>query len=132
MKVEVYHRAFLDFEIKFEDQIITVPAGNNFTAITYRPEYHRTYNIEVCCNNLNIINNPITITKIIFDDFWIKENNSIAFGVNQYSPEYLEYAGLNNLDVDLSVTDNNVLFFMGKLIFSFRHPIFKFYENSLC
>lgn len=131
MKVEIYHSAFLDFEIKFEDRTISVPVGNNLTTIYYDPEYHRTYNIEVCCHNINVINNPITITKIIFDDFWVKEGNRIAFGKNQYSSEYLEYARLNNIDVDLSVTDNSVLFFMGKLIFSFSHPIFKFYENSL-
>jgi hypothetical protein len=132
MEIDVYYTTQIDFEIRFDNQIIKVAAGDFHTKIVYTPKFNQVYNLELCCDTSAVIDHPVKVTKIIFDNFWIKENERVAFGKNVYSTAYLEYAKLKNIAVDLSVNDNHILFFMGKLVYSFSHPIFKLYETSLC
>ena len=131
MNLEIYFESPLDFHINFDGQQQQIKAGTDYAKFTYQPEFNKEYNLVICCDNTEIVKHNIEIKRIIFDDYWIIENERVAFGKNTYSDEYVKYAVDQGVPIDYTVNDNHLMFFMGTLSFTFRHPIYKFYENSL-
>lgn len=118
----------INFEIHFEENIkipidclingvkTTIDVGNNSCQLTYHPDYKKFNYIKISTNNNNITKFPIVIRKIIFDDFWVFENNKILF-LPITKDVFVE-----------KTTTHNTLFFKGSLIYKFFHP---FYKNCL-
>ena len=130
MFFDLYYTSELDFTLRFDDKVFNCKPDENKVRVEYTPIIGKDYLIEICCTNIEVLSKSIVINKLQFDNFWVFEGNKISFGTNTYSQEYLNYVKNKNIDLDLHVSDNNVLFFTGKLIFKFSHPIYKFYEKN--
>jgi hypothetical protein len=115
MRVEVFYNSTEDFTVAVMGQSITATPSNSSVSLEYHG-YQLRHPIA-----LSIIspgpNSPITITKIVFDDFWELSSGRVAFGEN--------HPTVPSDDIEMAA-DNNVLFFPGQLDFIFWHPIQEF------
>jgi hypothetical protein len=123
MKLEIFYSAGTDFNIFFDNQTVSVKSGTGSHVFDYQPNYDKIYSIRINCDNTKIMSHPVEITMIIFDEFWRVTGNKLGIGKNIYHSNFVNYANINSIKVDYSVTDNHILFFMGDLIFEFFHPI---------
>jgi len=127
MNLEIsYSKTTIDLEIILNDVEYSAPAGSTSLVIEYYPVLRQPNTLQIRCYNPEIIKYPVQITKIMFDNFWCLEGNRTMIARNLYSVKYIDYAKENNLFIDHNVNDNNNLFFMGDLIYSFYHPIQEF------
>jgi hypothetical protein len=124
MKIEIFYEAKSDFTLAFEDRLFSVPAGCKSITVEYDSfDHDKTYSFSIESSNPIILTKNVLISKIIFDDFWELVDDQVAFGANTYFDSYVRYANIHNLKLDREIRDNNMLCFMGRIDFKFRHPI---------
>lgn len=116
--------------------LVTVACANNIQtldlcqpnkSIVYDfdlPLENQLVNIKFVCNNINIVNFPLTITNVVLDHFY-KSDGILYRGRPEFSQEFLDYANKHQILLDQTVNDSNRLDFTGQLVYQFKWPFYK-------
>jgi hypothetical protein len=88
------------------------------------PICNQEIEIKFCCNDLRIVDYPLTIDNIVLDDFY-QYNNLVYRGRPAFDQSFLLLSQRKNMFIDVNVNDSNRLDFTGHLIYSFKWPFFK-------
>jgi hypothetical protein len=90
------------------------------------PVCNQTIDITFSCNDLCIVDHPLTITNIVLDKFY--QSVSILYrGKSKFNQQFLLLAERKKIKLDSNITDTNRLDFTGQLIYTFVWP---FYKNT--
>ena len=90
------------------------------------PIQNQNIDLTLCCNNLCIVDYPLTITNIVLDNFY--QSNGILYrGRPKFDQQFLLLLEQKNMYLDLAVNDSNRLDFTGQLLYQFVWP---FYKNT--
>ena len=88
------------------------------------PICNQTINLTFSCNNLCIVEYPLTITNIVLDEFY--QSNSIVYrGHPKFDQQFILLADQKNMYLDLTVNDCNRLDFTGQLEYKLNWPFYK-------
>jgi hypothetical protein len=88
------------------------------------PIKNQTVELMFSCNNLDIINHPLTITNIVLDEFF-SFSKILYSGIPIFDQLFIQHAEKNNMFIDTSVVDCNRIDFTGKLCYQFSWPFYK-------
>ena len=130
MDLDIYYSSKHDFQIQFNDRVIPARATDGHVKIEYESNYTHLFTFKIQCFDPKVINDYITVTKIVFDNYWTLVGPRLNIGTNVYSSKYIEYASAHNIPVN-DIDNNSTLFFMGELVFKYTHPIQEFFNNNL-
>jgi hypothetical protein len=88
------------------------------------PICNQTVELRFCCDDLQIVDYPLTITNIVLDNFY--QSPSILYrGQPKFDQQFLSFAMQKNMYLDLTVNDSNKLDFTGQLVYKFAWPFYK-------
>jgi hypothetical protein len=88
------------------------------------PIKNQIIKLTFCCNDLDIVNHPMTVTNIVLDDFYSLPK-ILYSGVPTFDSMFLTYIKNNDILIDTKLTDINRLDFTGKLTYQFAWPFYK-------
>jgi hypothetical protein len=125
MIIEIKFTAEIDFVIELNGAAYQIKKQSTSVRLEYIPEFNKTYTLSIISTDFKILEYPITIIELIFDDFWSLTGNRVSRGSNIYDDSYIKYASDNNINISHEVHDNCILFFTGRLDFTFTHPIYE-------
>jgi hypothetical protein len=134
MIVSMFFDAGVDFQLLFngqEDIVVDISKDKSVIHIEYNPIYSKSYTLTVSCSDPAVRNNPVVVTQIVFDRYWRQQDGKLASGCNYYDQAHIDWAKDNGVELDYTVMDNQILFFTGKLVFTYTHPIYKHIEKTL-
>lgn len=76
------------------------------------------------CNDIKIIDYPVTVTNVILDDFY-QSNKLIHSGLSVYDQQFLQHAQVHCLELEPAASDCNCLIFTGRLEYRVRWPFWQ-------
>jgi len=88
------------------------------------PLEHQLVDIRFVCDNISIVNFPLTITNVVLDHFY-KSDGILYKGRPEFSQEFLDYANKHQIRLDQTVNDSNRLDFTGHLVYQYQWPFYK-------
>jgi hypothetical protein len=85
---------------------------------------NQVIDLKFFCNDLCIVNHPVTITNITLDNFY--QGPKILYqGCPKFDQQFLSFALQKNMYLDPTVNDSNRLDFTGELTYQFIWPFYK-------
>jgi hypothetical protein len=88
------------------------------------PICNQTINLTFSCNNLCIVDYPLTIANIVLDEFY--QSNGIVYqGHPKFDQQFMLLADQKSMYLDHTVNDCNRLDFTGQLEYKFDWPFYK-------
>ena len=88
------------------------------------PICNQTIEVSFCCDDIKIMQHPVTITNIVLDKFY-QSPGIIHRGCPEFDQRFLWLAAEKNIYLDLSTNDSNRLDFTGRLVYEFAWPFYK-------
>jgi len=93
------------------------------------PLCNQTIDIKFSCNDIGIVDHPLTITNIVLDKFY--QSASILYqGRPKFDQQFLSLAKQKKMKLDPDVVDSNRLDFTGQLVYTFVWPFYKNIFNA--
>ena len=89
------------------------------------PIQNQVIDLKFCCDDLDIINHPVTVTNITLDNFYQYNSALVYRGIPEFDQQFLLLAEQKNMFLDPTVNDSNRLDFTGKLVYKFVWPFYK-------
>jgi hypothetical protein len=126
----------IDYPVSHENLFVTVQFPNNTLIINLAqhvkiinlefelPVRNHTFDIKFCCNDICIVDNPMTITDIVLDNFY-QFDKLLYRGCPKFDQQFLSLAAQKNMYIDTTVNDSNRLDFTGQLVYNFVWPFYK-------
>jgi len=88
------------------------------------PICNQTVNLILCCDDIRIMQHPVTITDIVLDGFY-RSPGILHRGHTEFNQQFLLLAAKQNMYLDLETSDSNRLDFTGNLVYEFVWPFYK-------
>jgi hypothetical protein len=88
------------------------------------PICNQTVDLKFCCDDLCIVDHPLTITNIVLDNFY-QSPDILYRGRPEYDQQFLLFAVQKNMYLDPTVNDSNRLDFTGQMVYNFAWPFYK-------
>ena len=85
---------------------------------------NQNIDLKLSCNDLCIVDYPLTITNIVLDNFY-QSKSILHRGKPNFSQEFVDYANKNQIFLDYNVNDSNRLDFTGQLAYQYKWPFYK-------
>jgi hypothetical protein len=80
--------------------------------------------VEFSVDDPTIIDNPLTVTNIVLDDFYSFSKLKHA-GTSIFDNWFCNHASVCGITLDHNITDSNCLNYTGKLIYNITWPFFR-------
>ena len=126
----------IDYPVSSKDLFVEVQFPNNTSIINLAqstkiinlefesPVRNHTFDIKFCCNNISIVDHPMTITNVVLDNFY-QADKLLYRGCPKFDQQFLLLAAQKNMFIDTTVNDSNRLDFTGQLVYNFVWPFYK-------
>lgn len=126
----------IDYTISNKDLLVQVEFPNTNLIINLNrciktidlefelPVCNQTIDMTFSCNDLCIVDHPLTITNIVLDKFY-QSATILYHGRSKFDQQFLSLAKQKKMKLDSNISNANRLDFTGQLVYTFVWPFYK-------